>query len=259
MKTEIQILFFGLILILTGCVTLYKPNPIYSPLLKEKGDLNASALIGASGCGLFNLQAAYAISDHVGIMIDGMYHTRGSTNDNSSVEKLNMFFAEAGAGYFSTFGNEKNGIFQLYSGSGYGYTSDKIDNGNQPYPEVSTKYFNIFIQPGLGIKSEYYDIAFDLRANYVRLFDIHAFLYDQFAWWNTDLRFYSDTTIDFMIIEPTLTVRAGGEKLKGILQLGVTIPTVHPNSYFEVNTSSMFGIPLFKISAGVSYTFGRKR
>ena len=259
MKTAIQILSFGLIPILTGCVTLYKPNAIHSPMLKEKGDLNTSASIGLSGCGLYNLQAAYAISNHTGVIIDGMYHNRYFSSADSSVEKLNMFFVEAGAGYFTKFGYEKNGLFQCYSGGGYGYTTDKISNSNQPYPEVSTKYFNIFIQPGLGFKSEYYDMAFDLRANYVRLFDIHAYLYKQFEWWNTNLRFYSDTSLDFMIIEPTLTVRAGGEKLKGILQLGVTIPAIHSKSYFDVNTSSMFGIPLFKISAGVSYAFGRKR
>jgi hypothetical protein len=258
MKTAIQILSFEILLILPGCVTLYKSNAIHSPLLKEKGELNASVSLGLSGCGLYNLQTAYAISNHTGIMINGMYHNRHSNNADSSVEKLNIIFGEAGAGYFTTFGSEKKGLFQCYSGVGYGYTTDKINNTNQPYPEVSAKYFNIFIQPGVAITNKHVEVAFDLRANYVRLFNIHAYLYDKFEFWNTDFKYYSGTSLDFMNLEPVVTIRVGGEKLKGILQTGVTIPAINSKSYFDVNTSSMLVVPLIKFSVGVNYTFSSK-
>jgi hypothetical protein len=258
MKTSIQLLSFGMLLIITGCVTLYKPNAIHSPMLKEKGELNTSASTGLSGCGLYNIQAAYAISNHAGVMIDGMYHNRHLNSADSSVEKLNMFFGEAGAGYFTTFGDKKNGLFQCYSGGGYGITTDKISNANQPYPEVNAKYFNIFIQPGVAFTNKNFEVSFDLRANYVRLFNIHAYLYDKFEWWNTDFKFYSDTTLDFMNLEPAVTIKAGGEKLKGVFQLGLTIPTINSNSYFDLNTSSMLLVPLIKFSVGVNYIFGRK-
>ena len=245
-------------LILTGCVTLYKPNAIHSPLLKQKGDLNASASIGLSGSGLYNLQGAYAPSDHIGVIIDGMYHRRYSGSVDSVKEKLNMFFGEAGAGYFTTFGVEKSKLFQCYGGIGYGITKDKMGNSNQSNPEVSAKYFNVFIQPGLAITGENFEIAFDLRANYVRLFNIHAYLYDQFEWWNTDFRFYSDTTLHFVNLEPAITIKAGGERWKGVFQVGLIIPTINSQSYFDVNTSSMLGVPLIKLSVGVNYTFGKK-
>jgi hypothetical protein len=258
MKTAIQILSFEILLILPGCVTLYKPNVIHSPLLKEKGELNASVSLGLSGCGLYNLQTAYAISNHTGVMINGMYHNRHSNNADSLIEKLNMIFGEAGAGYFTTFGSKKNGLFQFYGGGGYGYTTDKINNTNQPYPEVSAKYFNIFIQPGVAMTNKHVEVAFDLRANYVRLFNIHAYLYDKFEFWNTDFKYYSGTTLDFLNLEPVVTIRVGGEKLKGILQAGVTIPGINSKSYFDVNTSSMLILPLIKFSVGVSYTFSSK-
>lgn len=247
-----------MLFILTGCVTLYKPNAIHSPLLKEKGELNTSAALGLSGCGLFNLQAAYGISDHMGVMVDGMYHTRRSSSADSSVENLNMFFGKAGAGYFTAFGDDKHGLFQWYTGGGYGTTTDKIINADQPDPEVNAEYFNIFIQPGVAFTSKYFEAAFDLRANYVRLFKIHAYLYDQFEWWNTDFKFYSDTALDFMNLEPAVTMKVGGERLKGVLQLGVTIPAINPNSYFKVNTASLLIVPLIKFSIGVNYTFQKK-
>lgn len=247
-----------MLFVLTGCVTLYKPNAIHSPLLKEKGELNTSASLGFSGCGLYNLQAAYAISNHTGIMVDGMYHNRRISSADSSVEKLNMYFGEAGAGYFTTFDNNKNVLFQCYGGGGYGITTDKLSNANQPTPEMSSKYFNIFVQPGLSFKSKYVEVALDLRANYVRLFNIHAYLYDKFEWWNTDFKFYSDTTLHFVNLEPAVTMKIGGEKWKGILQLGLTIPTINSDSYFKVSTSSMLGAPLIKFSVGICYTFRRK-
>ncbi len=249
----------GFLLMCTGCVTLYKPNAIHSPMLAEKGEFNTSASLGASGCGLYNLQAAYGVSVHAGVMMDGMYHNRHFKSGDGSVEKLNMFSGEAGAGYFTPFGKFHKGLFQWYSGGGYGNTTDRIDHSSQPSPDLNAKYFNLFTQPGLAYTSKNLDVAFDVRANYVKLFHIHAYLYDQFEWWNTDFRFYSDTTIDFMNLEPAITFRAGGAKWKGILQLGVTIPTIHSRSYFNVNTSSMLGVPLFKLSLGVSYTLGRKR
>ena len=258
MKSVIQTLLFVMSFIFAGCVTLYKPNAIHSPLLKEKGELNSSASIGLSGSGLYNVQAAYAISNHTGIIIDGMYHQKHLNSTDSSVEKLNMFFGSAGAGYFTTFGNKKNELFQCYSGIGYGITTDKIHNASQPAPELNAKYFNIFFQPGLALTNKNFMVAFDLRVNYVQLYNIHAYLYDKFEWWNTDFHFHSDTSLYFINLEPTLTMKAGGGKLKGILQFGVTIPMINSHSYFVVNTSSMLGIPLIKFSVGMNYSFGKK-
>jgi hypothetical protein len=258
MKTAKQLIQMGMLVVFTGCVTLYKPNIIHSPMLIEKGDLNLSASLGLSGSGLYNLQASYAISNHGGMLIDGMYHSRHINSSNSAVDNLNMVFGEAGAGYFTRFGSHANSIFQCYSGAGFGYTSDKMENATQPSPEVNSKYINVFIQPGMFYHNEYFDLAFDIRTNYVRLYNIHGDLYDQFEWWNTDFEFYSDTTLDFVNIEPAVSFKVGGKRLKGIVQLGITIPAVNSNSYFRVNTASMLIGPLIKFSMGIAYSFGKK-
>jgi hypothetical protein len=259
MKAALQILLFLFFLLFTGCVTLYKPNTINSPLIKEKGDLTTSASIGLSGSGLFNSQSAFAISNHTGLMLNGMYHSRRFSGDDSSVEKLKMFFCETGAGYFTSEGKDNNWLFQCYSGFGYGSTSDKISNNTSSNPEVSAKYFNIFIQPGFAYIGKNIQVSFDMRANYVHLFDIHAYLYDQFEWWNTDSKFYSDTTLNFVNLEPAITIQAGSGKLKGVFQLGLILPTINPETYFDISTESMLIAPLIKFSAGIKYTFGKKK
>jgi hypothetical protein len=258
MKTALQILIPIMFFIFTACVTLYKPNAIHSPILKAKGEINTSASLGLSGSGLYNFQTAFAVSEHTGIIIDGMYHNRHISSADSSVEKLNIFFGEAGAGYFTTAGN-KNRLFQCYSGLGYGSTSDRIVSADQSVPEVKAEYFNIFIQPGIAFMNKYFNVALDLRANYVHLFNIHAYMYDRFEFWNTDFKFFSDTTLTFVNLEPAVTIKSGGDKVKGVLQFGLTIPAINSKSYFDVNTSSMMILPLINFSLGINYTFGLKK
>jgi hypothetical protein len=259
MKTAKNILLFGATLILTGCMTLYKPNAIHSPLLKEKGEGNTSISLGISDCGLFNAQSSYAVSNHAGILADVMYHYRSYDYSDSLVEKLNIVFGETGAGYFNTLGNKKNLLFQCYAGGGYGSTADKIHGSNSSNPEVSAKYCNFFIQPGLSYFIKHIKIAFDLRTNYIHLFQIHAFLYEKFEWWNTEYEFHTDAVLDFLNVEPAVTVKIGGSKLEGVVQFGITIPTIKTESYHEVSSSSLLAGPLMKFSVGINYTFRQSK
>lgn len=258
-KPVLLISIISIFITSTGCVTLYKPNTINSPMLKEKGELNASAAFGFSGSGLYNLQTSYAVSDHIGIMLNGMYHTREITSDDNSVDRLNMLFVEAGGGYFSSFGKNTKGLFQCYGGMGYGSTTDKIEYTTQIFPEVSAEYINAFIQPGIVHADNNFKIGIDVRVNYVSLYNIHAFLYEYFDWWNTDFTYQSDATLDFVNIEPAMTVQGGGEKIKAVFQLGAIIPAINAQSYFDVNSSSLFVGPLLKFAVGINYSFGKKK
>ncbi len=259
MKNTTQAVLFVMSVLLSGCVTLYKPNTIHSPLLKEKGELKAGGALGVSGSGLLNFQTCYALTNHIGVLANGMYHTRRTSTlsiPDSGIEKLNIFSGEAGAGYFITFGKEKHGLFQCYGGGGFGSTKDRIDKTSNP--EVSAKYSNIFLQPGIGYTSENFDIAFDLRGNYVQLYHIYAHLYNEFKFWNTEFQYHSNTSLYFVNLEPAVTMKAGGKNLKGVLQFGAIIPTINSDAYFSVNTSSQLALPLFKLSMGVVYTFRRQ-
>ncbi len=244
---------WAIILTNSGCITLYKPNSLHSPLLKEKGELATEAAVGISGNGLYNFQTAYAVSNHVGVLANGMYHQRKTDNQSGGYEKLNIFFAEGGVGYFSKIAENEEGLFQCFGGGGYGTSSSRI-SGEASTPEVSAEFFNVFVQPGLAYIDEGYELAFDVRANYVRLFNIQAFLYDKFEWWNTDYIYTSGASLDFVNLEPAVTLKAGGERLKGILQIGAVIPTVNAKDYFHVNTSSMLLAPLMKFSVGINYS-----
>jgi hypothetical protein len=84
-------------------------------------------------------------------------------------------------------------------------------------------------------------------------------MYDRFEWWNTQSGLYSDTTLNFINLEPAVTFRFGKENLKGILQMGMTIPVFNVKSYIKINTENYLLLPLIKFSVGVSYTFDKKK
>lgn len=96
-----------------------------------------------------------------------MYHGRLRKSDDGSVEKLDMFFGEAGAGYFSLFGTEQSRWFQMYGGLGYGRTNNKIGRTDQTNPEANARYFNVFVQPG--IKRFYVNSDFNGEKRYFHL------------------------------------------------------------------------------------------
>ena len=251
----------GITLMLSACTTLYKPNPIHSPMLTNKGEGHISTTLGISGTGLASMQAAYAVSDHIGIMTDGMFHYRETNYTdpyNSGQEILKIFSGEVGIGYFEKFGVNQKQLFQIYTGGGYGTTKAKITYINEPNPVISANFYNMYIQPGVVFTGNYMDLGIDVRMNYVNLFNVNAYLYDSFDFWNTNYNFTSDSTLQFVLLEPNFTMKVGSKHLKGIFQAGLTIPIVNADGYFATNSDVFYFAPVFKLNIGVSYVFGRK-
>lgn len=252
-------LCFVALLVLSGCATLYKPNAINSPMLKDQGEFSVTTAAGTVGCGFMNMQLSASPVKHLGLMANGMYHFRQRENDDSSIDKLRIYSFSFGAGYYSMMGNSQKWMFQCYNGFGFGKSKDGIDYANEPDPIVRAKFFNVFSQPGFALTGKYFDMAFDLRINYVHMHDIFANQYEEFDWWNNDFEFHSDTSLNFVNLEPTITMRMGKGNLKGMMQFGLTIPAINADSYFLANPDSWLGVGLVKFSIGLSYTFRRQK
>jgi hypothetical protein len=104
------------------------------------------------------------------MMINVMDHYKHRADADTSVENLYILFGEAGGGYFTSFGKNNSWLFQCYGGGGYGITRYKVNNDIPPDPQVNAEYYNVFLQPGFANRTEFLEIAFDLRINYVRSF-----------------------------------------------------------------------------------------
>lgn len=202
-------LFFG------SCSTnMYVSNTVNAPLLKEKGEIKLNADMN-------NLQAAVAVSDHVGIMINGFY--RDYSGSNNYIHKGGL--AEIGIGYFKPLDDDPF-VVEIFAGAGMGKVSksEAITNGS----EIRNASFEgnaakVFIQPELGYTSRFFDLAFTPRFSFIQ--------YTRFTSNNyTEAELAADyldkerlTSTPFAFAEPAVTLRLGYKWLKLQTQYGLTV------------------------------------
>ena len=119
MKRKVLILpFFLLGLIFQSCQIMYVPNMQNVPNMHDKGDLNLNL-------GVSNYQVSYALTNEVGIMVNG-YYRKYDWNDPLFEQNENKItttrrLIEGGAGYFNEF--EENISFEVFGGFGFGYNT----------------------------------------------------------------------------------------------------------------------------------------
>jgi hypothetical protein len=186
----------GVVIYLTSCAPAYVPNTLNSPLLSNKGEVQLGINGGLSG---FDPEAAYAITDHLGVMLNGSF--RNSTSDSSDSFHKHAF-VELGSGYFTNIG--KVGRFEAYGG--YGFCKLKAFSDNGIFTSFADANYNrVFIQPAIGLATPIFDGSFATRIVLVNMIQ-------------NDLHF---TEIFF---EPALTFKVGYKYVKGMMQLGLSLP-----------------------------------
>ncbi len=194
------------VLILTGCQSLYIPNVVNTPLFSNKGEAQAAVHFGTAG---IDPQLAYAVTNNIGIMLNGSFDTF-ETVDTTEVFPANHSFGELGIGYYTKV-TEKH-RFEVYAGYGIGNIKfEEYDLNNTPIQsKVNTNRF--FIQPAFGLTSKNFDFSVASRIIWISgKGDVES--YTRSFW------------------EPAVTVRAGGPHIKGVMQFGLSVP--FKDDFFE--------------------------
>ena len=212
------IIFSLSIVYFSACAPLYVPNVVNTPMLTEKGDLNASLHAGLSG---YDAQGAYALTENIAVMLNSSF--MNSTSDSSNNYHKHIF-VEAGAGYFKPLG--EFGLFEVYSGYGLGKINSYQATGD--LMSFADTYVNrFFVQPSFGFVSPYFEAAIAPRAV---------------------MAFVSQTTgrQTGFFIEPTLVLKAGSPNLKLTSQIGL--------SYMLNQYETSFFYQPFIFSIGLQYS-----
>jgi hypothetical protein len=220
-KSQIKTLFWIAIIgscSLQSCRTVYGPTTANVPLLQEKGELKANLY-------LTDFQAAYAVTDNIGVMVNGQYRKSTSTfelttNGSKSYEEKIVTTnsgAEIGVGYFTN--TKRFTCFEIYGGIGLPSVKikDETTNGNGYYNTSGVKFF---IQPSIGHVSRGFDIAFTPRFTAVK------FGTPTTSYTAKQLTDYNLTNVNksvLMFIEPLITMRAGYKAFKVQLQTGFSL------------------------------------
>ena len=210
--------------------TLYVPNAVNAPLLKEKGELKASI-------GFNNFQAAFGLTDHVGVIGNAYWNnfkvdatSNGITSE--TVNKGNLY--EVGIGYF--FNISDNVVFETYAGGGLGKIDFSNDNSRKYYDVNATKFF---IQPALGYVGKYFDLGFTPRFSAVKYNDLNTSGYTQSE---LDTEFLNKSAVEdktWMFIEPAITARFGYKFIKLQAQLGFASKLTDGDLKYESKFSSL--------------------
>lgn len=209
-------LIFGIMIIIglfaSSCnTTLYVPNTVNAPLLKEKGEVKAS--IGGN-----NFQAAYGLTNNVGIIGNVFWDkyeeeiTENNTTFNT-INKGNLY--ELGIGYFT--GISENVVFETYAGGGIGRIDFDNERNGKNFEVNATKFF---IQPAVGYVGKFFDVAFTPRLSAVKYSDLRTSGYTPEEL-NTEYLNKSDVEDKtWVFAEPALTVRVGYKFVKLQFQTG---------------------------------------
>lgn len=206
-------------LALPSCKIMYAPNAQNVPLMQEKGEIRAN--IGVS-----NYQAAYAVTENIGVMANGQFKKTdwsiGSDLDKESFISK-KWLGEVGAGYFKKLG--EHGVMEAYTGLGYGSVTFDRTSTNTDTMGTSTNLlstynantFKLFVQPAIGVSSEYADYAFSMRFVGLKFNNIDTTGYTPQDLIEEDIADIEDPF--FAFLEPAVTVRVGWKYVKFHTQL----------------------------------------
>lgn len=231
--------------ILSSCTHYYYVSNVQNvPLFKEKNDLRLSGSLGGgdeSEC--IEIQTAYSVTDHIGVMANYMSAKGGSVADHNYA-RGNYF--EGGAGYYKPL--NEFGIFEIYGGLGlcnqHHEFSDFYSGTNAGDIDLTSLKF--FIQPSFGFTTNFIDAAFSTRICVVNYSNGSNFLTgytDEYAKLNS----LSSQIHGF--IEPALTVRAGWKYTK--LQFQAIRAGYLGSSNFHIGED-------WHISLGLYFSFGNR-
>jgi hypothetical protein len=237
----------------TSCYHVYyAPNTANSPLLSEKGEVKINGLYSGGADSDFEggeVQVATAVTEHVGIMVNGMFVGRTEqvedywNGSNSHPESGKGSYVELAGGLFTAFDPKKKCIGEIYAGIGSGSVNSNYGN-NWDSKVSSTK---LFLQPAVGYKTKYFEASFVPKISFLH--------------WEVKSENISDATSsaasDMLMIrqkpnlvnfEPAFIVRGGSQNVK--LQGSLSFSSSH---------NEMYPIETLTGSIGVSINIKPKR
>lgn len=206
------------VLFLAACSPkYYAPNTQQIPAFHEKGDMAFSAAIGSDN--RTDVQAAYAVGDHVAVQLQGGFFTENKEDDTGDSGK--GYMAEGGVGYFLPFADDRL-VFESYFQTGFGHVSNNFPSTLMAYPNttgmIDANLLRVGIQPSLTFTTKFVDVALSSRLALLQYSNIKGSL----IFGNEDQVRYLQNEKGQFVAEPAVTLRLGYDKFKVQLQLGLS-------------------------------------
>ncbi|MCD4832284.1 MAG: hypothetical protein K8R31_00685 [Bacteroidales bacterium] len=227
MKFHYLILMISIIWMFSSCSPEYIPNMVNSPMLSNQGEFQATIATGTSN---FDAQTAFAITDNIGIMVNGSY---GNNTNDTTDDFHKHAFIESGIGYYDKIGEQ--GRYEIYGGYGFGNAEGYFEEATYDSQITNAHYNRFFIQPGIGISTGIFDGSFSPRLVLLQM---------------------NPEGIDFdtgdynIFIEPVFTAKIGFKYVKFVTQIGFSIPLGEQSLNFNHQR--------FMMNVGLNINLGRR-
>jgi hypothetical protein len=238
MKTKISIAFLFIIMALVGCSPVYYvPNAHNVPILDHKGQGAIYAGLDATDAAEgVNIQSAFAVSDAVGVQLNGFF-TNGSAGDGKGSGE----YIELGIGYYKKL--PFHFVFETYSLFGFGNMHNDYDkDSSSPNGRISANLFKIGIQPSISYKRKYFTLSLSNKISHLSYSSIRGDLY--FSETGSETAYLESNKNNFLI-EPAFSVSAGLKDVKLQFQFQNSYNLTHPR----------FKQDDFVFSMGLKYDF----
>ena len=230
-------LLTAIMILSNGCSHYYyAPSSHNVPAFKERGEVRL-AIQRNSGDELraFEIQSAFAVSNHIGLQLNYLYNSRKVGRELSKGE-----IGEFGIGYFSKF--KEQIIWEIYGGGGVGEVYSEYEQPGYYSDMTFTKYY---LQPSITIintPGQLIDrsIGLSTRMALVKYNNVlHNLNEDVSEHWEVN---YIEENRNFTLIEPALVGRAGWQFIMLQMQFGLSY-CMNKSNFQQENTS--FGVGIY--------------
>ncbi|MCK5171138.1 MAG: hypothetical protein KAQ75_14765 [Bacteroidales bacterium] len=221
------LILISIIGLLSSCSPEYIPNMVNSPMLSNQGEFQATIATGTSN---FDVQTAFAITDNIGIMVNGSY---GNNTNDTTDDYHKHAFIESGIGYYDKIGEK--GRYEIYGGYGFGNAEGYFEDATFDSQIINANYNRFFIQPGIGLSTGIFDGSFSPRLVFIQM---------------------NPEGIDFVtgdyniFVEPVFTAKIGFKYVKFVTQIGFSIPLGEQSLNFNHQQ--------FIMNVGLNINLGRR-
>ena len=194
------------------CAPVYVPNARNTPLFDGQGEFQATATAGIG----YNVQSAYALTNHVGVMGNFLF---ANNKPAKRFQYRTQAYGELGLGYYNHIGNR---YFDFYLGYGAG-KGKAIDSSYYVFTtdiiySARASYSKTFLQGAFGTKHRNFEWSISQRISRVHFNEINVFYGDEPKGISDQGYFY---------LEPALNIKIALTKNKKaffVIQSGMNIP-----------------------------------
>lgn len=217
------------VLIINCAPKVYAPTSAQVPLLEKKGDINAEAHFNSNG---FDLQAAYAVFNYLGVGVYGTILNRRDFEDGLRDFQEHRFVGGSLIFFLpkyeidALFYSGKHALkaeFAVTYGVGFGEELNQFDllfNDEIRENFASGNYNRLSLQTNLAFQAKHLSIGYVPKLSYIAFRDFEFRATDNIAA-EASNAFFSDNRSGWFY-EPSFFVKLGGPNVSFTAQIGIT-------------------------------------